>query len=206
MKHNKLSLYEPEKKTIFLLLTDTSSLLSKCIKVFNHQPYNHISLALSPDLTEVYSFGRLHPNNPVNGGFVQENVFHPFFRSAGFQLYEISVSKVQYEQIQSMINQFKEQKDQFDYNFLGLLPAYVNVAWERPSHFFCSEFVSYLLQESSIMPTTTPSCLIRPQDVVHQTNATLINEGILADYLHLDLPTPTIERLWDFLHIRGDIL
>lgn len=194
---------EPHK--IYLLLTDTSSLLSKSIKLLNHQQYNHISLAFNPELSEVYSFGRLKPSNPVIGGFVQEDLTHAFFRSAGFQLYELSVSNEQYNGIRLALTQFQKQKDNLHYNFLGLLPAYVNVAWERPNHFFCSEFVSSLLQEVGIIQKDTPSCLMRPQDVVIQTQANLLYEGTIGDYLKLDSVQPLGDKRWNLFPLREDI-
>lgn len=57
---------------VHILLTNTKSMLSRSIQLFTNDPYNHVSLVLNDDFTEIYSFGRLKKENPVNGGFVNE--------------------------------------------------------------------------------------------------------------------------------------
>lgn len=43
---------------VYLLLTDTGTVFSTAIKKYTRKPYNHASLALDQQLTEVYSFAR----------------------------------------------------------------------------------------------------------------------------------------------------
>ena len=61
-------------KDIYILLTDTGSVLTRVIKRFTNNPYNHVSIAFEEDLNKLYSFGRLQPNNPFFAGFVEESV------------------------------------------------------------------------------------------------------------------------------------
>ena len=51
-------------KDIYILLSDTGSVLTRIIKHFTNNPYNHVSIAFEEDLSKLYSFGRLQPNNP----------------------------------------------------------------------------------------------------------------------------------------------
>ena len=59
-------------KVVYILLTNTESILSSSIRLFTNDPYNHVSLVLNEEFTEIYSFGRLKKDNPVIGGFVNE--------------------------------------------------------------------------------------------------------------------------------------
>lgn len=45
-----------KEKKVFLLLTDTDTMLTRLIKACTKMPYNHASIAFNPELTEVYSF------------------------------------------------------------------------------------------------------------------------------------------------------
>lgn len=45
-------------KEIYVLLTDTGTVLTKIIRSFTKDPLNHASIAFDQDLNEVYSFGR----------------------------------------------------------------------------------------------------------------------------------------------------
>lgn len=49
---------------IYILLTHSGSLLSKCINIYTKEPYTHVSIALDTNLKELYSFGRLNPTIP----------------------------------------------------------------------------------------------------------------------------------------------
>ena len=60
-------------KQIFIVITQTGTMLSRILKRITGAEYNHASLSLSRDLTRMYSFGRRHPYNPFWGGFVIES-------------------------------------------------------------------------------------------------------------------------------------
>lgn len=59
------------KKTIYIVLTDTGTLLSKAIGMYTRKDLNHASIAFDKELTEMYSFGRKQRHNPFVGGFVK---------------------------------------------------------------------------------------------------------------------------------------
>ncbi|MDF2713668.1 MAG: hypothetical protein K0R28_593 [Paenibacillus sp.] len=90
-----------EKKKVYILLTDTGTWLSKMIKAYTKEPFNHASLAFDEDMQEVYSFGRKHESNPFLGGFVKENLLSPLFlddkRETTCAVYCIEVGKAAYE-------------------------------------------------------------------------------------------------------------
>lgn len=51
-------------KQIFIVITQTGTMLSRILKRITGAEYNHASLSLSQDLTRMYSFGRRHPYTP----------------------------------------------------------------------------------------------------------------------------------------------
>ena len=53
------------EQEIYLLLTDTGSILTRTIKLFTRKKYNHISLAFDAVLEDTFSFGRKKANNPL---------------------------------------------------------------------------------------------------------------------------------------------
>lgn len=67
-------------KQIFIVITQTGTMLSRILKRITGAEYNHASLSLSRDLTRMYSFGRRHPYNPFWGGFVIESPHAGTFR------------------------------------------------------------------------------------------------------------------------------
>ena len=66
----------PDTKKIYIVISQTGTILSRILKALTKNPYNHSSVALREDLHVLWSFGRRHPYNPFWGGFVKES---PFF-------------------------------------------------------------------------------------------------------------------------------
>ena len=60
-------------KKIYIVLTQTGTLLSRVLKRLTGAKYNHVSIALDEEFNEMYSFGRINPYNPFWGGFVKES-------------------------------------------------------------------------------------------------------------------------------------
>ena len=65
-------------KNIYLVLSQTRSILSRIISRATGDRYAHVSLSLSDDLDEMYSFGRVYAFTPIIGGFVREKRRSPF--------------------------------------------------------------------------------------------------------------------------------
>ena len=169
-------------KEIYLLLTDTHSLLSRFIKIFNRQKFNHISVSLDEDLAELYSFGRKKPTNPFNGGFINEDVTTPFYRNADCKIYRCEVTDDQYASLIKAIAAFQSEQDAYHYNLLGLATAFFGIDWNRKHHYFCSEFVSCVLHAGTILESEEPDSLTRPQDIIQHLVVHPIYEGILGEY------------------------
>ena len=53
------------------MLTFTGTTLSRVIKIYTRNDYSPASIALDPELSEMYSFGRKKPRNPFIGGFIK---------------------------------------------------------------------------------------------------------------------------------------
>ena len=52
-----LSVAEQGQK-LYIVITQTGTWFSKVVQMFTKDPYNHSSLSLNEDLTDMYSFGR----------------------------------------------------------------------------------------------------------------------------------------------------
>ncbi|HIY57527.1 MAG TPA: hypothetical protein H9829_04935 [Candidatus Tetragenococcus pullicola] len=170
-------------KNIYLILTDTGTVLSNCIKLYTKDDYNHASLALDPELHNVYSFGRKQLNNPFIGGFVKEDFNQEFFSSAKCQIYQITLDQEQLEIIYHHLIAFKLKQNELHYNFLGLLGIALKQNWHRSDAYFCSQFIAYLLEQSTVMHFSKPCYLMTPTDLVQNLQTELVYEGLLANYL-----------------------
>ena len=82
----------PWGKTIYIVLTDTGTLLSKAIGMYTRKDLNHASIAFDKQLTEMYSFGRKQRHNPFIGGFVKENAADGIFRTCDCAIFSCEVT------------------------------------------------------------------------------------------------------------------
>jgi len=172
-------------KTIYILLTYSGSLLSKCIYVYTKEPYTHVSIALDSSLKELYSFGRLHPSNPIFAGFVKEDIIngtYARFPKTRCALYSLEISDFQYYRLKKELYKFKQNGDKYGYNLLGLFGVVLNVPIQRRYNYFCSQFVATLLDNSGINMFHKPNGLVSPRDFRECRKLKLIYEGMLRSY------------------------
>lgn len=170
-------------KKIYLVLTHTGTTLSTIIKCYTKDEFSHISIALDEELNELYSFGRLHPNNPFVGGFVHEGInFGTFkrFKNTQTEIYSLEIDNNKYEDISNEINAFKNNKEKYKFNIIGLFAVSINKKIHYKDTFYCAEFVKYLFEKAKI-ENKLPD-IIKPQDFKDLKNINLVYKGKLKDY------------------------
>lgn len=182
------------EKQVYILLTNTGSLLTKLIKLYTKKPYNHASIAFDRELLEVYSFGRKTARNPFIGGFVKEDVVTGLFKQADCAIYSITVTEDQIQKLKHYLKKIEARKKQYRYNFLGLFGVMFNKPINRRNAFFCSQFVAFVLKQSAIMDFEKPLALIAPYDLQCISTVQFVFEGKLKDYLNDNFCPPITEK------------
>lgn len=176
-------------KTIYIVLTETGTVLSRAIQLYTRENFNHISIAFDAELKEMYSFGRRQENNPLIGGFVQEDVQSKLLRRANCAIYEYQVSNEQYEKLRLEISHFKQQQHQYKYNFVGLLCIACRIRFKRENAFFCSQFIATLFLRAGIAHNICPY-FTKPTDFKYIKGFQLLYRGKLKRYLYIPRTRP----------------
>ena len=174
-----------ERTYIYLVFTKTNTWLSRIIGAVSQIEYPHASLSLDDSFTRMYSFGRVNPDNPFSGGFAEENLFEGVFqKSSGCRclIYRVPVNKAQYIAVQSNIHQFWKNKEEYGYNFIGLLGVWFNKPIKRKKHYFCSQFVSEILIRGQISEAKLVPELTRTDDLLALKSKELVYEGPVTQY------------------------
>lgn len=147
------SLLNGMHKQIFIVITQTGTMLSRILKRITGAEYNHASLSLSQDLTRMYSFGRRHPYNPFWGGFVIESphagTFRRFSDTTAIIL-AVEITEERYAALEATLETMWARREQFSYNLGGLLLAYFHILWKRSNRYYCSEFVEAMLLHAEV--------------------------------------------------------
>lgn len=181
----KLPADYPSAVQIYLVLSQTGSLLSQVLKIVTGAEYNHISISLSSELARMYSFGRRHPYNPFWGGFVVESIhggtFKRFTRTKAAVI-SVPVSGEVYDGIRRTLERMLAEQTTYHYDFLGLLLAALHIHYRRNRRRYCSEFVKELLLNFHIKGVGQLPDIVQPVHFLALPQGRLVFHGYLRDY------------------------
>lgn len=169
---------------IYVILSYTGSVPSKLIKRVTHKEYTHVSIGTEKDLSNMYSFGRKYTYFPWYGGFIKENINDGLYRrmkSSKIAVYEIIVSQNEFNLIQCEIENFKENKNLYFYDYLGAAGVYFKRNLFRNNGYICSSFVNEVLNKTGIN-TNLNNWEIQPVQFSNIKNSRLIYEGLSINY------------------------
>lgn len=182
---------------IYIVFSKTGTWLSRSIGVVTNSNYTHVSISLDSNFDNMYSFGRLNPNNPFSGGLTKESLYEGVFKKSPHckcLIYKIPVTEKQLTKLKQLLSFYislnKEIK--YRYNFIGLFAVLVDKPLKRNRHFFCSQFITLLLEESKIWTSTKVPELTRPTDIMKMENKTILYEGFLNDFENYNCNLSTI--------------
>lgn len=179
---------EQSQKYVYLVLSHPQSVVSDIIHMVTREPYTHSALALSPELSPMFSFGRKYSRFPFYGKYRKERFTDKFYRRCTHvpgRIIAIPVTDDQQNRVEKKLNDFWENRKELKYNVRGLFLNAVGIADSRPAHYTCSQFVSETLDEAGICDFDSPYSLIRPIDLSN-LDGKVIYEGDLKDYVCCD--------------------
>lgn len=159
-------------KKIYILMTQYPGLDAKILRLRSGYPYTHASVGFEEDPDTFYTF--------VSKGFLVESIRRyekpdrPSFQCA---LYEIEVSEDVYDELKKNVLKYKENRTNLKYSTMGLVMCFIKVPYRRRNHYFCSQFVAEVLQESGVLQLKKKSCLYFPKDIASHSQLKLIFEG-----------------------------
>lgn len=161
---------------VYILLTNTGSMMSKTIKNVTGDAFTHASLSFDIKLKEVYSFN-------ING-FVKEslNMFKEKFGNIDIGVFCVLVPKDGINIIKQKIQEFTNNMKQYSYNILGLFGVLFDKPINRDNKMFCSQFVDSMLKLGGSDVTNKNSGLVRPQEFATSNVIFKLFDGKLNDY------------------------
>lgn len=180
---------EDNKRYVYIVISQTGTILSRIIKVLTHKEYNHASISLKDDLSIMYSFGRKHPYNPFLGRFVIESPnFGTFkrFSNTKILLLRVYMGEEEYQRLSDILNLMIENSKNYKYNYLGLYFAAINICHKSPNRYYCSEFVKELLVRSNVNGARELENIVHPMNFIGLPNAKEVYCGKLREYKYVE--------------------
>ena len=150
---------EDEKtKTVYVLLTRSTTITSRLVQLFSFSRYSHSSIALTRD-GDFYSF------NPGIGFTTERPIAQKKRKDSKCVLNAIQVTDEAYAEIESRINWFIDNPDEYKFNYAGMVFTILRIPVGMENRYFCSQFISELLKKSGALPGKKHASRYLPSDL-----------------------------------------
>ena len=170
-------------KTIYILLTRSGTLLSKLVYAVTGASYTHASMAFDEELNCLYSSTRKNGYTMFPAGPSKEYLNKGVFRlrdDAPCALYTLEVSDEAYFRALHCAEEFMRHSEEYSFNTLGLILCGLHIRWQRRHHYFCSQFVSEVLEQSGALALPKDSTLMHPSDYTRLPGLECLYTGPLS--------------------------
>ena len=137
------------ERHVYIVFSSTPYRIGKFIRRFTGETYNHVSISLDRELTQMYSFARRFYRTPFFGGFVRESRarYHLNGVPSQIKICSLSVSREDYEQLAERLAAMYERREHYLYNHLSVLTIPFHRLFLLKDAYVCSEFVAGQLQQ-----------------------------------------------------------
>ncbi|MFE5337085.1 hypothetical protein ACFQ8E_14330 [Isoptericola sp. NPDC056573] len=183
--------------SIYVVLSRSSTVLSRTIRLATRDEYTHAALALDADLELMFSFGRRRASNPFVGCFKRERLDDDLYRGMdrlpGVVL-EVPVTPRQRDAVGARVAEFLLDSHTYAYNAPGLVTGLLGRGSEDDRRFFCSEFVYHVLRDAGVCDLGVPRWKVRPQTLL-AVPGTVVYRGDLKRYRPSDLAAAPVPAL-----------
>jgi len=172
-------------KNIYVILSATPTKIGRAIRTITKSSFNHASISLTRDLSEMYSFARYRARNPLVGGFIQEfpqRLTLGKDKDVHIKIFEIPVTDNQYENIKQFIYEIRDDEDQCLYNLLAILGRPFGLGYNTYKAYVCTDFVVKALMQGEINLVESVLAPMSPGEIEQLLDEYLVYEGKLQEY------------------------
>ena len=168
-----MEINKQKNRTVYIVISQTGSIVSKILKKITGAKYNHASIALDAGLIPMYSFARKYTYSPFWGAFI---------KGTQAQVIALSVTEAQHQAIGERLTQMYEQREKYHYNYFGLFLAYFQKRYHPKHCYYCSEFVRSVLEGAQVIPYDYYGEVVKPIDFLNLPDCSVVYEGNLKAY------------------------
>lgn len=137
---------------LYIVFSNTPCKMGSFIRAVTHGAYNHVSVALDLNLSEMYSFARLKRDTPLCGGFVHEGAerYRLKDRVADISICGIPVGEEEIEKVRRQIEKMETQREVYLYNLISAMLVPIHRKAYARDAYTCVEFASAILKIAGI--------------------------------------------------------
>ena len=141
--------------------------------------YSHVSIGFSGLKGTFYSY--------VKKGFRKETPQeHPTFKEKEVpcRLYRVEISDEMYSVARAIISDHVKRALKLKYSIWGLVLCLLRIVYKKDNQYFCSQFVSEVLEKSKVVSLEKDSSLYLPDDFVKMKGLELGFSGYLSEFVN----------------------
>lgn len=169
-------------KKVYIVLSQSYTILSRIIKNITKDKYSHVSISFNDKCTDMYTMGRRFTRWPFSGVYKNESIYRGVYnisKNAEILIYELDVEDIQYENIKRLLDEYG--KNSKGYNFIGLVLALFNKKLDR-NKYYCSEFIYKVLSDDTVCIFQKTDDVVKPMDFEKIDNLKKVYEGKVNEY------------------------
>lgn len=172
-----------DKKYLYVVFSITPFAIGKFIRFVTRYNYNHVSVGLTSDLSELYSFARFFKNAPLHGGFTHESLlrFENKGKYASIKICAIPINEAQLAAAEHYINDVRLNSSSYVYNILSAIFSLFKKKVIIPRSFTCLEFAVETLSKSGAFEVDTKK-FYSIKDLDELLKSYIIYEGSILPY------------------------
>ena len=194
---------------IYVVFSSTPYKIGKTIRALTGEKYNHVSIALDAELTQMYSFARRYYKTPFYGGFVKESLsrYQLNQNKATVEICKIPVTKLQHERIRIRMRQMLRNSKRYLYNHISIFGTLVKRPVKTKGAYTCAEFCVLILNELGFKLDSKKYYTIGElENLLHEY---AVYTGPIPDetdhdsefYAKKPIPHPALKTIKDFLKL-----
>ncbi|MCO7124533.1 hypothetical protein NIE88_01905 [Sporolactobacillus shoreicorticis] len=164
----------------YILLTHSNTVPAKLVRLWTGDVYSHVAVSLDSPMI-AYSFGRKSKLNFLNGGFIEEQ-FATMDPETQISILRLPMTQKAYYRARILLAYFQDYSDCYHYNFKGIVGIMLHRKINGKNAYFCSQFVSTLLEKSGAYCFSKPACFIKPSDFLKLNEAEILYSGTMRNY------------------------
>lgn len=138
---------------IYAVVSKTPTIVGKVIRQVLDNKYNHMSLSLEPDLSKMFSFGRVTVKNFLSSGPIRESYYTMSLggeAEVDICVFRLPVTKKQYERLSEFISSVYYDVDGYVYNLADAIGTIFHRRIRVDKCYTCIEFCKDALSYAEI--------------------------------------------------------
>lgn len=164
--------------TVQIVVSHTSTIIAKLIRLVTKGYYNHCSVVLDRDFSSLFSFSRKYKYFWFTGCFTRESLNTIKCNDKlNAKVYEIAITDTEYEEIVKYLRYLLQRHRA--YNYIGAVTILFNKNFHSDTIQLCSTFTAYVLSMIQSIKLDKKFYLYTPMDIYtlldNSPNAQVIN-------------------------------